>query len=285
MKYANMLKTSLICNKVLNIHGGKIPSIAFRKCYTNFLDGNKSFLNVTKRRLFSSQSAQDKAYSENSGDGNTSNEQHKENMEMDSKNSECNDNKKNMNKSENSEQSEEKNNKEINYENYNKIDLINEIKKTKKDMDEKLVDNQVLKEKYLSVLAEKENLRTRYMKEIENSKLYCISNFAKSLLDVADNLSLAIKNISEESLKSNEEINNIYKGIEMTETILHNIFSKYGIDKYNPINEKFNPMLHEAIFEVNDTTKEKGTVATVIQPGYKINDRILRAAKVGVVKN
>ncbi|CAD2104160.1 GrpE protein homolog, mitochondrial, putative [Plasmodium vinckei] len=276
MKYANMLKRSLICNKVLNIHGGKIQSIAFRKCYTNFLDGNKSVLNVTKRRLFSSQSAQDKAYSESSGDGNTSNEQHKENMEMDSKNSECNDNKKNMNKSENSEQSEEKNNKEINYESYNKIDLINEIKKTKKDMDEKLVDNQVLKEKYLSVLAEKENLRTRYMKEIENSKLYCISNFAKSLLDVADNLSLAIKNISEESLKSNEEINNIYKGIEMTETILHNIFSKYGIDKYNPINEKFNPMLHEAIFEVSDTTKEKGTVATVIQPGYKINDRILR---------
>ncbi|KEG02176.1 co-chaperone GrpE [Plasmodium vinckei vinckei] len=276
MKYANMLRTSLICNKALNIHGGKIQSIAFRKCYTNFLDGNKSVLNVTKRRLFSSQSAQDKAYSENSGDGNSSNEQCKENMEMDSKNSECNDNKKNMNKSENSEQSEEKNNKEINYESYNKIDLINEIKKTKKDMDEKLVDNQVLKEKYLSVLAEKENLRTRYMKEIENSKLYCISNFAKSLLDVADNLSLAIKNISEESLKSNEEINNIYKGIEMTETILHNIFSKYGIDKYNPINEKFNPMLHEAIFEVSDTTKEKGTVATVIQPGYKINDRILR---------
>ncbi|CAD2091691.1 GrpE protein homolog, mitochondrial, putative [Plasmodium vinckei lentum] len=276
MKYANMLKRSLICNKVLNIHGGKIQSIAFRKCYTNFLDGNKSVLNVTKRRLFSSQSVQDKAYSESSGDGNTNNEQHKENMEMDSKNSECNDNKKNMSKSENSEQSEEKNNKEINYESYNKIDLINEIKKAKKDMDEKLVDNQVLKEKYLSVLAEKENLRTRYMKEIENSKLYCISNFAKSLLDVADNLSLAIKNISEESLKSNEEINNIYKGIEMTETILHNIFSKYGIDKYNPINEKFNPMLHEAIFEVSDTTKEKGTVATVIQPGYKINDRILR---------
>lgn len=280
-----MLKKSLICNRVLNMHGGKMKSAVFRKYYTNLLDGNKSVLNLTKRCLFSSQSGQDKGYTESSGDGNTNNEQHNENMEMNNKNSECNDNKKNMNKSENSEHSEEKNNKEINYECYNKIDLINEIKKTKKHMDEKLVDNQVLKEKYLSVLAEKENLRTRYMKEIENSKLYCISNFAKSLLDVADNLSLAIKNISEESLKSNEEINNIYKGIEMTETILHNIFNKYGIDKYNPINEKFNPMFHEAIFEVSDTTKEKGTVATVIQPGYKINDRILRAAKVGVVKN
>ncbi|WBY57370.1 GrpE protein homolog [Plasmodium yoelii yoelii] len=253
-----------------------MKSIVFRKYYTNLLDGNKPFLNLTKRCLFSSQSGQDKAYSESSDNVNNNNEEHNENMEINKKSSECNDNKKNMNKSENSEHSEEKNNKEINYESYNKIDLINEIKKTKKHMDEKLVDNQVLKEKYLSVLAEKENLRTRYMKEIENNKLYCISNFAKSLLDVADNLSLAIKNISEESLKSNEEINNIYKGIEMTETILHNIFNKYGIDKYNPINEKFNPMFHEAIFEVSDTTKEKGTVATVIQPGYKINDRILR---------
>ncbi|CDU18028.1 hypothetical protein YYC_04552 [Plasmodium yoelii 17X] len=285
MKYVNVLKKTLICNRVLNTHGREMKSIVFRKYYTNLLDGNKPFLNLTKRCLFSSQSGQDKAYSESSDNVNNNNEEHNENMEINKKSSECNDNKKNMNKSENSEHSEEKNNKEINYESYNKIDLINEIKKTKKHMDEKLVDNQVLKEKYLSVLAEKENLRTRYMKEIENNKLYCISNFAKSLLDVADNLSLAIKNISEESLKSNEEINNIYKGIEMTETILHNIFNKYGIDKYNPINEKFNPMFHEAIFEVSDTTKEKGTVATVIQPGYKINDRILRAAKVGVVKN
>ncbi|SOV15702.1 GrpE protein homolog, mitochondrial, putative [Plasmodium sp. gorilla clade G2] len=189
--------------------------------------------------------------------------------------------KNNLNESEEANEKKE----EINYEDFNKIDLINEIKKTKKDMEEKMVDNKVLKEKYLSVLAENENLRNRYMKEIETSKLYCISNFAKSLLDVADNLSLAIKNINEESLKTNEEINNIYKGIEMTETILHNIFNKYGIDKYNPINEKFNPQFHEAIFEINDSTKEKGTVATVIQHGYKIKDRILRAAKVGVVKN
>ncbi|EUD65396.1 molecular chaperone GrpE [Plasmodium inui San Antonio 1] len=166
--------------------------------------------------------------------------------------------------------------KETNYEKFNKADLINEIKKTKRDIEEKMVDNKILKDKYLSVLAENENLRHRYVKEIENSKLYCISNFAKSLLDVADNLSLAIKNISEESLKQNEEIHNIYKGIQMTETILHNIFNKYGIDKYDPINEKFNPLFHEALFEINDDTKEKGTVATVVQQGYKIKDRILR---------
>lgn len=174
---------------------------------------------------------------------------------------------------------------EMNYENMKKIDLINEIKKTKKSINEKNLDNKILKEKYLSVLAENENLRNRYLKEIENSKIYCITNFAKSLLDVADNLSLAIQNINEESLKKNEEINNIHKGIQMTETILHNIFNNYGINKYNPINEKFDPLFHEAIYEINDVTKEKGTVATVIQHGYKIKDRILRAAKVGVVKN
>lgn len=184
---------------------------------------------------------------------------------------------------ENNEQASKE--EEINYENYNKIDLIQEIKKTKKDINEKILDNKILKEKYLSVLAENENLRSRYLKEIENNKIYCITNFAKSLLDVADNLSLAIQNINEESLKKNEEISNIHKGIQMTETILHNIFNNYGINKYNPINEKFNPLFHEAIYEIHDDTKEKGVVATVIQHGYKINDRILRAAKVGVVKN
>lgn len=183
------------------------------------------------------------------------------------------------------EEEGEEEEEEMNYENMKKIDLINEIKKTKKSINEKNLDNKILKEKYLSVLAENENLRNRYLKEIENSKIYCITNFAKSLLDVADNLSLAIQNINEESLKKNEEINNIHKGIQMTETILHNIFNNYGINKYNPINEKFDPLFHEAIYEINDLTKEKGTVATVIQHGYKIKDRILRAAKVGVVKN
>ncbi|SCP04574.1 GrpE protein homolog, mitochondrial, putative [Plasmodium ovale] len=266
---------------------GGVPAFSFRKNYL-ILFKNEKYENAMKCRLFSTTSTvSDKSCNDNDvdekvqkGKAKTGSYNASDESSCDSGRTSQGNGQSSMNESENMFREEE-----INYESYNKIELINEIKKAKKDMEEKVVDNKILKEKYLSVLAEKENLRTRYMKEIENSKLYCISNFAKSLLDVADNLALAIKNISDESLKQNEEINNIYKGIEMTETILHNIFNKYGIDKYNPINEKFNPLFHEAIFEINDNTKEKGTVATVIQQGYKIKDRILRAAKVGVVKN
>ncbi|KAI4838368.1 GrpE-like protein [Plasmodium brasilianum] len=260
----------------------------FRRNYINFWKNDKCEKFMKQRYFTSASTMSDKTCSSSKEEGNNKKEKKKVGKFNEKKNDnsgEKEDDKENMlNESENFEK-EDEGKKEINYETYNKIDLINKIKRIKKDMEEKIVDNKILKEKYLSVLAENENLRNRYMKEIENSKLYCISNFAKSLLDVADNLALAIKNINEESLKQNEEINNIYKGIQMTETILHNIFNKYGIDKYNPINEKFNPLFHEAIFEINDSTKEKGTVATVIQQGYKIKDRILRAAKVGVVKN
>ncbi|CRH00115.1 GrpE protein homolog, mitochondrial, putative [Plasmodium relictum] len=272
MKYSNFFKRASIARYSSNLDGMQL--FHSKKYFTNFFRDTHKKIGY---QSYSTSSMNDRAY--NNG------EQFKKEAEIKNNEKENDpiENEDSINKNET--KSIEKNIEEIDYENFNKIDLIKEIKKTKKDMDEKIIDNKILKEKYLSVLAENENLRNRYIKEIENNKVYCITNFAKSLLDVADNLSLAIQNINEESLKQNEEISNIYKGIQMTETILHNIFNKYGINKYNPINEKFNPLFHEALFEINDNTKEKGTVATVIQQGYKIKDRILRAAKVGVVKN
>ncbi|SOV78099.1 GrpE protein homolog, mitochondrial, putative [Plasmodium sp. gorilla clade G3] len=283
MKYpTNIIKKGILSRYCSNIYG--LQYIPRARYFLTFCKNEKCNTMLKKYHPFSTSKMSDNAHYKGEDMNKMKNEKNKENKTNENSASSPTEGGKKKNNLNESEEANEKK-EEINYEDFNKIDLINEIKKTKRDMEEKMVDNKVLKEKYLSVLAENENLRNRYMKEIETSKLYCISNFAKSLLDVADNLSLAIKNINEESLKTNEEINNIYKGIEMTETILHNIFNKYGIDKYNPINEKFNPQLHEAIFEINDSTKEKGTVATVIQHGYKIKDRILRAAKVGVVKN
>ncbi|CAA9988272.1 GrpE protein homolog, mitochondrial, putative [Plasmodium knowlesi strain H] len=297
MKYAHFfLRRGVSCRSPLNTCA--IQRATFRRYYFANVSPNEICGKVVQGRLFTSKAGMSdggasRGMEEQNGsngndgiEGNGKNEGNRKNegngeKDQDGQNSQSNQQSKGA---EGTEESKEQM-KEINYEKLSKADLINEIRKTKRDIEEKMVDNKILKEKYLSVLAENENIRHRYVKEIENSKLYCISNFAKSLLDVADNLSLAIKNINEESLKQNEEISNIYKGIQMTETILHNIFNKYGIDKYDPINEKFNPLFHEALFEINDSTKEKGTVATVVQQGYKIKDRILRAAKVGVVKN
>lgn len=295
MKYStNIIKKGILSRYCSNIYG--MQYIPRARYFLTFCKNEKCNTMLKKYHPFSTSKMSDNAHykgedmnkmknkenktnktneANKANKANKANETNETNETIENSASSPTEGKKKKNSLNESEEANEKK-EDINYEDFNKIDLINEIKKTKRDMEEKMVDNKVLKEKYLSVLAENENLRNRYMKEIETSKLYCISNFAKSLLDVADNLSLAIKNINEESLKTNEEINNIYKGIEMTETILHNIFNKYGIDKYNPINEKFNPQLHEAIFEINDSTKEKGTVATVIQHGYKIKDRILR---------
>ncbi|CAG9476922.1 GrpE protein homolog, mitochondrial, putative [Plasmodium vivax] len=306
MKYAHFfLRRGVSCRSPLNACG--VQRAAFRRYYFASVCPNEICGKVVQGRLFSSragmsdggarrgveaqngssgieESRKDGEMGENGGKGGKGEKGMKGEKGEDGQHGQFDQFDQQGKHTEGAEQKKEQM-KETNYEKLNKADLINEIKKTKRDIEEKMVDNKILKEKYLSVLAENENLRHRYVKEIENSKLYCISNFAKSLLDVADNLSLAIKNINEESLKQNEEISNIYKGIQMTETILHNIFNKYGIDKYDPINEKFNPLFHEALFEINDDTKEKGTVATVVQQGYKIKDRILRAAKVGVVKN
>ncbi|ANQ08327.1 GrpE protein-like protein [Plasmodium coatneyi] len=291
MKYAHfLLRRGVSCRSPLNACA--MQRAAFRRYYFASVSPNEISGKVVQGRLFTSKAgmsdggaskgmeAQNGSSGSDQIEGNRKNDENGEKGQDGQHGQFDQQGKRAEGAEENKEQM-----KEMNYEKLNKADLINEIRKTKRDIEEKIVDNKILKEKYLSVLAENENLRHRYVKEIENSKLYCISNFAKSLLDVADNLSLAIKNINEESLKQNEEINNIYKGIQMTETILHNIFNKYGIDKYDPINEKFNPLFHEALFEINDSTKEKGTVATVVQQGYKIKDRILRAAKVGVVKN
>lgn len=137
----------------------------------------------------------------------------------------------------------------------------------------------------LRALAEADNARRRAKIDVENAHKFAVGKFAKSLLDVADNLSRAAESVPEE-MRSNDEqpvIKNLYEGVVMTESTLVKAFEEHGLKKLWPLDEKFDPNMHNALFEMPDPTKEPGTVGHVASAGYVLHDRCIRAAGVGIV--
>lgn len=138
-------------------------------------------------------------------------------------------------------------------------------------------------------LAEQENIRKRLQLEMDNERVYSISKFAKEMLDVADNLTRTIESVPKDAKTSQENsvktLGVLLDGVNLTNTILKNTLKKFDIEEYLPLGEKFDPRLHEALFNLEDPGRANGTVGVVLSSGYRIKDRILRVAKVGVVKN
>ncbi|ESO06240.1 hypothetical protein HELRODRAFT_160398 [Helobdella robusta] len=154
-----------------------------------------------------------------------------------------------------------------------------------------------IKDKYKRALAETENVRQRLQKQIKDAKIFGIQGFCKDLLDVADILSKATTSLTEEQLKkeNNPALNSLYEGLKMTEGQLMKVFLKHGLEKIDPlVGEKFNPNLHEALFQQplpdadaakhGDVVLTAGSIAAVSKVGYKLHDRTIRAALVGVFK-
>lgn len=138
----------------------------------------------------------------------------------------------------------------------------------------------------LRALAEADNARRRAAIDVENAKKFAVGKFAKSLLDVADNLSRAAEYVPEE-LRDNDEhaaLKSLYEGVVMTEKTLLKTFEEHGMVRQWPMDEKFDPNVHNALFEMPDPTKEAGTIAHVASAGFVLHDRVIRAAGVGVVK-
>ena len=140
------------------------------------------------------------------------------------------------------------------------------------------------KDQLLRTLAESENLRRRLEREKEDLSNYVVSNFAKEMLSVLDNLQRALKTIDKNEEKGTD-FTNFAEGVELTEKQLISIFEKFKIDKINTIGEKFDPNLHQAMFEVEGGKEREGEISEVIQDGYKIGERLLRPAMVGVFKS
>ena len=143
-----------------------------------------------------------------------------------------------------------------------------------------------LKDKLLRTLAEMENLRRRTEREIAESRIYGVASFARDILAVADNMDRALQMLRAElKEKADAGVKALLDGVELTERELLKVLEKHGVRKFEPQpREKFDPNLHQAMYEVPDPTLPAGTVAQVVQAGYMIGERMLRPALVAVAK-
>jgi molecular chaperone GrpE len=146
-------------------------------------------------------------------------------------------------------------------------------------------DHADMKDRLLRTLAEMENLRKRTEREVADSRLYSVSSFARDMLNVADNMRRALDAVPSELRASAEaSVKALIDGVDLTERELLKALEKNGIRQFSPQGEKFDPNLHQAMFEIPDPTVPAGSVVQVVQPGYMIGERILRPALVGVSK-
>jgi molecular chaperone GrpE len=141
-----------------------------------------------------------------------------------------------------------------------------------------------LKDRLLRALAEIENVRRRGEKEREDARLYAATGFARDMCRVADNLRRALSSVPAEAKDGNAALATLLEGVELTERDLLSIFERNGIKRIEPMGQKFDHNLHEALFEVPGTGQPGGTVIQVVEPGYTIHDRLLRPARVGVAQ-
>ena len=142
-----------------------------------------------------------------------------------------------------------------------------------------------VEEKLLRTMAEMENQRRRFEKEKQEAFEFGGFNFAKESLSLLDNIDRAITSFkNDNNLKNNKDLNKIIEGIEIIKKDLVSIFKKNSIEAIECINKKFDPNFHQAMLEVEDNTKNSGTVVQEIQKGYMMNDRLLRPSLVSVTK-
>jgi len=139
------------------------------------------------------------------------------------------------------------------------------------------------KDRLLRALAEAENTRRRAQRERDDATKYAISGFAKELLSAADNLRRALDSLPEAEV-GDDRTRSLLAGVAATERELLAVFERHGIRRIDPMGERFDHNLHQAIFEVEHGDRLPGTIVEVLQPGYLLHDRLLRPAMVGVAK-
>lgn len=139
-------------------------------------------------------------------------------------------------------------------------------------------------DKALRALAEAENTRKRSERERQDTAKFATASFARDLLGVADNLRRALAAITPEQREKSPELKNIFTGVEATERELLRVLESNGVKRIEALDQKFDPNLHEVMFEAETPGKTPGTVVQVIEPGYTLHERLLRPSRVGVAK-
>jgi len=142
-----------------------------------------------------------------------------------------------------------------------------------------------LKDKYLRLAAEMDNLRRRTEREIKDAKTYATTGFARDMLAVSDNLRRALDAVTAEARAAADTgLTTLVEGVEMTERAMLSTMERHGVKKLEPAGQRFDPNFHQAMFEVPNAEIPNNTVVQVVQDGYVIGDRVLRPAMVGVSK-
>jgi len=152
------------------------------------------------------------------------------------------------------------------------------------DLDTLLAENAELRDRLLRSMADMENLRSRTEREKTDTARYAISNFARDVLTVGDNLKRTMDHVPPEAAADDPALKSFLEGVELTERELLNVLERHGVTRIDPLGARFDPHCHQAMYEVPDASVPEGTVVEVMQAGYEIGDRCLRPALVAVAK-
>lgn len=147
-----------------------------------------------------------------------------------------------------------------------------------------LAENSDMRDKLLRTMADMENLRRRTEREKEDTARYAISNFARDVLTIGDNLRRVIEHVPADAAANDPALKSFLEGVELTERELLNMLEKHGVTKLDPLGQRFDPNQQQAMYEVPDKDVPDGTVVQVMQAGFTIGDRVLRPALVAVSK-
>jgi molecular chaperone GrpE len=137
-----------------------------------------------------------------------------------------------------------------------------------------------LRDRLMRALAETENTRRLGERRVQEAQQYAITNFARELLQVIDNLRRALDAGSTEQRQGD----GLLEGVAATDRVLSQILSRHGVEELDPLNKPFDPMKHEAVMEAEESEQPPGNVVRVLENGYMLHDRLLRPARVVVAK-
>jgi molecular chaperone GrpE len=150
-------------------------------------------------------------------------------------------------------------------------------------MDALATENASLRDRMLRALADAENTRRRAERTAQEAGRYAVADFAREMLTVADNLQRTLA-AAERSTHESAEDAALIEGVRATQRMLMQALERFGVRKVEALGAPFDPALHEAVFQVDDASHPPGTVVNVVEDGYTIHDRLLRAARVGISK-
>ena len=152
------------------------------------------------------------------------------------------------------------------------------------DLDALLTENAEMRDRLLRTMADMENLRRRTEREKADTARYAVTNFARDVLTVGDNLKRTIEHVPAEAASQDPALKSFLDGVELTERELLNVLERHGVTRIEPLGQRFDPNCHQAMYEVPNPDVPEGTVVDVMQAGYTIGDRCLRPALVAVAK-